>query len=332
MYIDAGNVWVAHVDGTHAQKLTTDGTPTTPPYTDASANGNFVGPYSNATADDQGRFLVARQFRAQDGQSQAAFWIWSDASGKQLATPAIVKMSYCGFPAVGPAGARLHPSGTWFAFWYICEYGSPSWGHDLRAEVNIPGSILQGPEWSGYWQPSWYGNRLTASNEADVGIQADDPSAPLVTNLTFDLWVAHDGSDRITRIDPARTGGRAIVEHYDGAAATTEDQLTFITFNGAPAPGNFTYGCTIPTQGDASSPSWSADGNWVAWSDQGGVKTAQIPSNLASQGACQMTAHVISATGNQSSLTPHDWSSEAVDSDDHDHARANGASTGKDSA
>ncbi len=160
-------------------------------HTDASANGNFVGPYSNATADDQGRFLVARQFRAQDGQSQATFWIWSDATGKQLATPAIVKMSYCGFPADGPIGARLHPSGTWFTFWYICEYGSPSWGHDLRAQVNIPGSILQGPEWSGYWQPSWYGNRLTASNEADGGIQADDPSAPLVTNLTFNLWVAH---------------------------------------------------------------------------------------------------------------------------------------------
>ena len=309
IYVDGGNVWTARVDGSHPLQLTSDGTKDTPPFSDPSQNGKFVGPYSNATADDQGRYLAARQFREQNGESQAAFWIWSDATGKQLATPAIVKMSYCGFPSTGPIGARLHPSGTWFAFWYICNYGSPSWDMDLRTEVNTPGSIVQGPEWSGYYQPSWYGKRLTASNQADGGIQADDPSAPLVTNLSFNLWVSHVDPDRITRIEPARTPGRAIIEHYDNSASTVEDRLTFATFSGAPQPGNIAYGCTIPTDGNASSPSWSADGAWVAWSDKGGVKTAAVPANLTSPGPCQMTPRVISATGNQSSLTPYDWGS-----------------------
>ena len=168
---------------------------------------------------------------------------------------------------------------------------------DEYVQVNTPGSLLEGPEWSGYWQPSWYGLRITASNLADAGIQADDPNAPLVTNLSFDLWVQHIGSDKITRIDPARSGGMAIVEHYDSSAATVEDKLTFVTFNGAPQLGGTVDGCTIPTQGDAGSPSWSADGKWVAWSDAGGVKTAPVPANLATPGTCEMSPRVISRDG-----------------------------------
>lgn len=307
IYIDGGNIWTARVDGSHKQRFTTDGTTATPPFDASSPKLAFVGPYSNVTADDLGQVLAARQFRDQKGESDSPFWLWADAAGKQLKPPALVKMTYCGFYPVGPMGARLHPSGKWFAFWYICEFGAPSWSSDEYVQVNSPGSVVQGPEWSGMWQPSWYGWRLTSSNLADGGIQADDPSAPLVIKSSFDLWIQHVGDDRISRVEPARAGGRAIVEHYDSSAATTEGKLTFVTFTGAPQPGGTHDGCTIPTQGDASSPSWSADGTWVAWTDSGGVRTARIPANLATPGPCQMSPQVISASGNQSSLTPYDW-------------------------
>lgn len=307
VYVDGGNARVARVDGSHRLRLTTDGTATTPSFSSTGSAVEFVGPYSNVTADDRGRFLVARQFRDGKHQTESAFWIWASAAGKRLGTPAIVKMSYCGFPSAGPAGARLNPSGRWFAFWYICNYGSPSYGSDEVVQVNTPGSILQGPEWSGMWQPSWYGQRLTASNLADGGIQADDPKAPLVVKLHFDLWIEHSGADRITRIDPARSGGRAIVEHYDSEATPVADKLTFVTFSGKPRLGGTTTGCTIPTRGDANSPSWSADGRWVAWKDDGGVKAARVPAGLATAGACRMSPRVISAKGSQPSLTPHDY-------------------------
>jgi hypothetical protein len=307
IYIDAGNIWTARVDGTHKQRFTTNGTTTTPPFNASSPKLAFVGPYSNVTADDRGQVLAARQFRDQKGANDSPFWLWDDAAGKQLKPPALVKMTFCGFYPVGPMGARLHPSGKWFAFWYICEFGAPSWSSDEYVQVNSPGSIVQGPEWSGMWQPSWYGWRLTASNLADGGIQADDPSAPLVIKSSFDLWIEHVGDDRISQVEPARAGGRAIVEHYDSSAATAEDKLTFVMFTGAPRLGGTTDGCTIPTAGDASSPSWSADGMWVGWSDKGGVKTSRIPANLATPGPCQMSPRVIASTGNQSSLTPYDW-------------------------
>jgi hypothetical protein len=307
IYIDGGNIWTARVDGTHRQRFTTDGTTTTPPVNASSPKLAFVGPYSNVTADDRGQVLAARQFRDQKGEGDSPFWLWADAAGKQLKPPALVKMTFCGFYPVGPMGARLHPSGKWFAFWYICEFGAPSWSSDEYVQVNSPGSLVQGPEWSGMWQPSWYGWRLTASNLADGGIQADDPSAPLVIKSSFDLWVQHVGDDRISRVEPARAGGRAIVEHYDSAASTAEDKLTFVTFTGAPHLGGTNEGCTIPTTGDASSPSWSADRMWVGWTDKGGVKTARIPANLATPGTCQMSPRVISSSGDESSLTPYDW-------------------------
>ncbi len=83
--------------------------------------------------------LVARNFRDPDGQSEAPFWIWSDANGNHLPPPAIVQMSFCGMPSVGRVGARLNPTGAWFVFWYICEYGVlGGWASTNYVQVNTP--------------------------------------------------------------------------------------------------------------------------------------------------------------------------------------------------
>lgn len=303
VYLDGGNVWTALVDGSHKQAFTTDGTPTTP----TGESGN-IGPYFSVTADDTGRVLAAREFRS--GSDTSAFWHWFDASGKEAAIPQIVHMQDGGECTIysGPSGARLDPSGTWVAFWFLCSTFSFETFPVLQ--VTTSGPSVEGPDWNGYFSPGWYGKRVTASNERDVGIQPDSPNAPMVVTEGFPAWMAGFGTTNILHIEPARGGGEAIVTEIDSTGATA-DQLKFVTYRGAPQLGDTVEGCTIPTESNANtsvgSESWSADGQWVAWTDAGGVKTARVPANVATPGACQMTPTVISATGSSPQLTPHDW-------------------------
>ena len=306
IYIDAGNIWTARVDGTHKQRFTTNGTTTPRRSTPAHRSSRSWVRTRTSRPTTAGRSSPPANSEIRKGRTTPRSGSGTMRRVAAEATGAGQDDVLWVLPGSTDGGAAA-PSGKWFAFWYICEFGAPSWSSDEYVQVNSPGSIVQGPEWSGMWQPSWSGWRLTASNLADGGIQADDPSAPLVIKSSFDLWIEHVGDDRISQVEPARAGGRAIVEHYDSSAATAEDKLTFVMFTGAPRLGGTTDGCTIPTAGDASSPSWSADGMWVGWSDKGGVKTSRIPADLATPGPCQMSPRVIASTGNQSSLTPYDW-------------------------
>jgi len=304
VFTDGGNVYAAP-DGGPIRPLTTDGTPDAPPYNQPdSPRGTLVGPWFSASADDHGRLLAARARRNDDGSDGGPAWVWRAPDGSTLASNLVSMRLDCGGAfsrPLGPAGGRLHPAGRWVAFTYLCD------GTTLTA-LNFPDRQtdpwFQPPEW-GFGEPSWFGDRLVATDGTRAVAQRAGDPAPF-----SDDWLVTDVQApdlRFGRTEYTRDGSRAAT-----LIAVEGGRLLALLRTAPPSSGGeqAALQCFVPASGTVTTMSWSSGGDRLAWRDAAGVQVAAVPPRDAApgdDGLCAMQPQTVSASGDQPVFTAYTY-------------------------
>lgn len=269
-YVEGGNVFLSETDGSRRVQLTTQGTP------DA--------PYTLAGTADDGRTVTAY------GPTSGRFFYFFNPDGSNGSDgPNMVPMPSCGgLSSVGPIVPRLNPDGSLVTYTYFCN--STVTLTAVNPAVYTEGSNT--PEiGTGYFQPSWFGNRLVVQTGNEIQLQEDHPDSPY--RMTFNTWIVPDPGEELHRGEVARPGGRAIVEFTkDGVRQVTIGTYTL------PPPQDFTMACIVSANGNASEATFSADGNKIAWVDSSGLNVGQVD---LGQPGCLVpgSAKVLSGSGSQ---------------------------------
>lgn len=269
-YVEGGNVFLSEADGSRRVQLTTQGT--------ADA------PYTLAGTADDGRTVTSY------GPTSGRFFYFFNPDGTPGSDgPNMVPMPSCGgLSSVGPIVPRLNPDGSLVTYTYFCN--STVTLTAVNPAVYTEGSNT--PEiGTGYFQPSWFGNRLVVQSGNQILLQEDHPDSPY--RLTFNTWIVPDPGEELHRAEVARPGGRVIVEFTkDGVRQVTIGTYTL------PPPQDFTMACVLTANGNASEATFSPDGNRIAWVDSSGLNVGQV--DLAQPGCLVPgSAKALSASGSQ---------------------------------
>lgn len=238
------------------------------------------------TMDDAGNLSVIVR---KDG-SFVPELVWFGADGRvvrnQLPEEGSVGLN------TGPLSVRVDPTGKLYAYTYLKWQGVDRNPTPQLAIVDPSAALAPVPAISqpGASHATWFDGRLVVSNGSDLFAETSATS-----RFDFAPWTAGAGA---TSSDITRDGRRAII------GAGSRRQLVAELSPGGPPGSTVTASCVLPDDGSdlyrggASSAAITPDGRHVAWSGQGGLRTAAIGPISGTDGACPLSdVRVISAKG-----------------------------------
>ncbi len=281
-YVDGGQVWISTLDGASKRSLSGP-SPDEKTWTETAQaeNGTVIG-----VRREPGKIgtLNATQLWGPDGAVVG--------NGSLTAKPGRTSYAY-------PVTLSLSPDGK------IVTYGYSNWsGFGLETKYEF-GTYAEGSS-SWYLEPfdlegaesgTLSGSRLVARSGSQVIVQNAAGQPPY--SKEFTPWLNATGLQRaevsangkILAVEAESGGHRGVAMFPVSALGGALDELS---------------GCDLPTQGDASEVSLSADGTTMAWHDARGVVVAGTPVWFATPEAavCNLSSPpvVISATGRMPSL------------------------------
>ncbi len=288
-YIKDGNVQLATPDGAKTVAVTT------------------TGGYSSVSQSDDGRMIALHGKRFH----LLSRWgdVLADFSPVSDGTAGTITLSGPFDPAISPDGSRVA-----YGFYVQYKSGDPNCGKPGGCQVGqlytgTGYSKSDGPvEWStpGYqpqysWtDPSWIDNTRTLLSS---------PTSGLVTEAAVDT--AGDGQDALQWFSDNRVGnlGDGDMNRQETAVAfvgnTQADRLLVYRTGGTPQAGTDPTGCldAPATGGPWSSPTWSPDGQRLAWAGPQGIYTA----DLTGIGAACPDASKVAVTAFAPGATSPDW-------------------------
>jgi hypothetical protein len=297
VYIKRGNIWTARPDGSHAHRVTRNGTPSRP--------------YDHPTQADNGTIVALR------GTDMYRF----TRRGRRLGRPRRVSAGLSGSGSlhelaeaseVSPNGRRVALQKTLLQGTYnpntgtkgltilsvTVEYRSASTGKRLR-EVHQPGDYYQSPSWVGNnrllifapfnsYAPEVFVDTLGGSTDGWFSDEHSGEPDPFGRQPLDDGELTRAG-DRIAFVRGTNVKGdwAGALFEVDSVSSLSEIPTPLCSF--------------VPSaSGPFSGPSWSPDGTSIAWSNRSGVWTAQL--NPAG-GDCGVTPRLVVRGGKQP-----DWS------------------------
>jgi hypothetical protein len=289
VYVKGGNVWRARPDGSHAHRITRDGTRRLPYLHPTQAdNGTIVA----LRATDMFRFTrrghrIGRPRRVSAGLS-------GPGSLHELAEA----------PEVSPNGRRVALQKTLLQgtssngikgmtiLAVSVEYRAAKTGRKLR-EVHQPGDYYQSPSWVGNgrvlvfapynsYSPEVFVDTFGGSTDGWFSDEHSGEPDPFGRQPIDDGELTRAG-DRIAFVRGTNVSGdwSGALFEVDMVSSLSEIPTPFCSFV-PPAPGPF------------SGPSWSPDGTSMAWSNRTGVWTARLN---PSSGDCGVTARLVARGG-----------------------------------
>jgi hypothetical protein len=293
VYVKRGNIWTARPDGSHAHRVTHDGTRRLP--------------YDHPTQSDGGTIVALR------GTDMFRF----TQRGRRIGKPRRVSAGLSGpgslhelaeASEVSPNGKQVALQKTLLQGTYdpntgrkgmtilavTVEYRSASTGKRQR-EVHQPGDYYQSPSWVGNnrllifapynsYAPEVLVDTLGGSTDGWFSDEHSGEPDPFARQPLDDGELARAG-DRIAFVRGTNVEGDADAAMFevDTVTSLSEIPTPFCSFV-PPGPGPF------------SGPSWSPDGASMAWSNRSGVWTARLN---PSSGDCGVTPHMIVGGGKQ---------------------------------
>jgi hypothetical protein len=279
VYIKANNVWLSNADGSSPYQVTLDGTPDSP--------------YSSPSQADDGTIVALRT--PPGGRPQ--IWRMQQNGGllnAPINTPA---------PGTGAIDARVSPDGTLVAYWFLTEVstGTCLYCFDITNRVLIshvdrftnPDEV--GTPNTGGW-PSWMANNRLYVSGASAEIWYYQLGTPEAVQWWGDSEncgaCTPSGIVNLSDGEVSRDGQRIAVVR--GNAGET---IALYKSNGPPppdgsAPPKPTAECAFsgPVGGKFVRPTWSQDGQTLAWQEGNGIWSDQIPdiTNCATIPASQL--------------------------------------------
>ncbi len=256
VFIRANNVWVANPDGTGEHQVTLDGTPDSP--------------YSSPSQADDGTIVALRT--PAGGRAQ----IWRMHEDGELVNPPINTPA----PGTGAIDARVSPNGQLVAYWFVTEVstGTCLFCFDVSSRALISHvDRFTNPDEVGTpntgAHPSWMSNDTLLLSNGNA------------TQWYYKLGMAEAAqwwgdTDNCGCVNPvgltdgvaSRDGQRIALVRGD-----SNEQIVLYKANGAP-PATPTPECAFTgPAGKFQNPTWSANGQALAWQEDNGIWSAQIP-------------------------------------------------------
>jgi hypothetical protein len=287
-YIKDGNVFLTTPDGERTHQVTT------------------TGGYSSASQSDEGRIVALKGNRIH----------LMDRWGTVLADFTPVGSGTAGTITFnGPFDPVISPDGRRVAYGFYVQYtsGNPNcglpggcWTGRLYAGTGY--SRSDGPtEWTdpaygpsyGWMDPAWIDDSRTLQS---------GPASAFLSHVGVDTL--GDGKHEASRWFSDFSEGVSVL--YDAelnrqgtavaaVANSTGDSLRVYRATGAPVEANQPQGClAAPSRGSAyESPSWSPNGQRLAWSDKSGIYVADLPGLAEGCPAAGQVSVVAIAPGGQ---------------------------------
>jgi len=281
-YVEGGQVWISTLDGASKRSLSGP-SPDEKTWTETAQaeNGTVIG-----VRREPGKIgtLNATQLWGPDGSTIGY--------GSLTAKPGRTSYAY-------PVTLNLSPDGK------IVTYGYSNWsGFGLETKYEF-GTYAEGSS-NWYIEPfdiegaesgTLSGSRLVARSGSEVIVQNATGQPPY--SKEFTPWFSWTG---LRRAEVSANGKVLAVEVESGG----HDVVAMFPVAGLGGALDELSACDLPTQGDASEVSLSADGTAMAWHDARGVVVAGTPVWFATPEAaiCNLSSPpvVISTTGRMPSL------------------------------
>jgi hypothetical protein len=263
VFIRDNNVWLSNPDGSGQYQVTLDGT--------------AGSPYESPSQSDGGTIMAIR--RPPGGRNQ----LWRMTQSGQLLNAPI------NTPAPGPAGAldaRLSPNGGLVAYWFVTTVSDPYCAYCVnvsnRALFSHPDRFTNydeiGTPNTGGW-PSWVTNdTITIGNGS-----ATQWYYKLGMSEADDWFTSSDLSGQIKTLldaEVAPTVDRLAVVHGDNQESILFGKMSGLPPAAVTPPDPDCLGYQGPS-GKFVNPTWSSNGQLLAWQEDDGIWVGQVPADLA---------------------------------------------------